>query len=52
MFGIYIEDMVPTSPVAGQVITNPYYSWFDSQGVRRVKEDSTVDGISQAISAL
>jgi hypothetical protein len=33
--------------------TNPYYSWFDSRGVRRVKEDPTVDGGNgQAIEAL
>jgi len=32
--------------------TNPYYSWFDSQGVRRVKEDNTFDSVGQAIEAL
>jgi hypothetical protein len=32
--------------------TNPYYSWFDSRGVRRVKEDSTFNGVGQAIEAL
>lgn len=32
--------------------TNPYYSWFNSQGVRRVKEDSTFDSVGQAIEAL
>jgi hypothetical protein len=37
--------------IAG-VASNPYYSWFDSQGVRRVKEDSEIDGIGQAIEAL
>jgi hypothetical protein len=37
--------------IAG-VATNPYYSWFDSQGVRRVKEDSTFNGVGQAIEAL
>ena len=31
---------------------NPYYSWFDSRGVRRVKEDSSIDGVGQAIEAL
>jgi hypothetical protein len=38
----------------GQVsgVSNLYYSWFDSRGVRRVKEDSTVDGVGQAIEAL
>jgi hypothetical protein len=34
------------------VATNPYYSWFDSRGVRRVKEDSTYNGVGQAIEAL
>ena len=33
-------------------ITNPYYSWFDSRGVRRVKEDRSFDGVGQAIEAL
>jgi hypothetical protein len=32
--------------------TNPYYSWFDSQGVRRVKEDNHFNGVGQAIEAL
>jgi hypothetical protein len=31
---------------------NSYYSWFDSRGVRRVKEDNSVDGVGQAIEAL
>jgi hypothetical protein len=34
------------------VATNGYYSWFDSRGVRRVKEDSAIDGVGQAIEAL
>lgn len=33
-------------------ITNKYYSWFDSQGVRRVREDATFNAIGQAIEAL
>jgi hypothetical protein len=32
--------------------TNNYYSWFDSLGVRRVKEDSAFNGTGQAIEAL
>lgn len=32
--------------------TNNYYSWFDSRGVRRVKEDATFDSVGQAIEAL
>lgn len=32
--------------------TNNYYSWFDSRGVRRVKEDATYDSVGQAIEAL
>lgn len=31
---------------------NPYYAWYDSRGVRRVKEDSTFDSVGQAIEAL
>ncbi len=41
----YSQNMAGTA-------TNPYYSWFDSQGVRRVKEDSTFDSVGQAIEAL
>lgn len=44
-FGYYSTDL-------SGVATNTYYSWFDSQGVRRVKEDSSVDGVGQAIEAL
>lgn len=32
--------------------TNQYYSWFDSRGVLRTKEDSTFDSVGQAITAL
>lgn len=34
------------------VAINPYYEWFDSQGVRRVREDATFDSVGQAIEAL
>jgi len=34
------------------IATNPYYSWFDSRGVRRIKEDNTFNGVGQAIEAL
>ncbi len=34
------------------VATNGYYSWWDSRGVRRVKEDNTFDSVGQAIEAL
>lgn len=37
--------------IAG-LAANPYYSWFDSRGVRRVKEDNTFDSLGQAIEAL
>lgn len=37
---------------ANAAIANNYYSWFDSRGVRRVKEDSTFDSVGQAIEAL
>jgi hypothetical protein len=46
VFGFYDDDLGPVGA------TNPYYSWFDSRGVRRVKEDSSVDGIGQAVEAL
>lgn len=42
---IMVEDQAGTA-------TNPYYSWFDSTGVRRVKEDSTFNSVGQAIEAL
>lgn len=45
-FGFYSDD------IGGLSITNPYYSWFDSRGVRRVKEDNTFDSVGQAIEAL
>ncbi len=32
--------------------TNAYYEWFDSRGVRRVREDNTFDSVGQAIEAL
>ncbi len=31
---------------------NVYYAWFDSRGVRRVKEDATFNSVGQAIEAL
>lgn len=34
------------------VATNGYYSWFDSRGVLRVKEDASFDSVGQAITAL
>ncbi len=33
-------------------ITNPYYEWFDSSGVRRIREDATFNAVGQAIEAL
>lgn len=44
----YSKDLGPT--VAS--IVNPYYLWFDSRGVLRVREDNTFDGVYQAIQAL
>lgn len=32
--------------------TNPYYTWFDSDGVYRVREDNTFNSVGQAIAAL
>jgi hypothetical protein len=46
-FGFYNEDI---GPVTG--ITNPYYEWFDSTGVFRIKEDNSFDSVGQAIAAL
>lgn len=34
------------------VATNGYYAWYNSRGVFRVREDSTFDGVGQAIPAL
>jgi hypothetical protein len=62
MYGVWSDWEYTTTPATNAFTfystdlsgkaTNPYYSWFDSQGVRRVKEDSSVDGIGQAIEAL
>lgn len=32
--------------------TNPYYLWFDSDGVFRIREDNTFNSVGQAIAAL
>ncbi len=45
LFSIYTDDLAGTA-------TNPYYSWDDSRGVRRTKEDATFDSVGQAIEAL
>ncbi len=42
---IWIADQANTA-------TNAYYSWDDSRGVRRVKEDNTFNSVGQAIEAL
>lgn len=34
------------------VATNPYYSWFDSRGVGRCKEDNAFDSVGQSICAV
>lgn len=44
-YGLWLADFSGSA-------TNPYYSWFDSRGVRRVKEDSTFNSVGQAIEAL
>lgn len=44
-FAYWAEDQT----LAG---ANTYYEWFDSQGVRRVKEDATFNAVGQAIEAL
>lgn len=33
----------------GGIATNPYYSWFDSRGVGRCKEDNHLDSVGQTI---
>ncbi len=43
-YGIWVEEL--------PAYTNPYYAWFDSRGVRRVKEDATFDSVGQAIEVL
>jgi len=32
--------------------TNNYYTWFDSQGVRRVRDDTTFNSVHQAVECL
>lgn len=44
--------MFYSDDLSGLSITNPYYGWYDSRGVRRVKEDNTFDSVGQAIEAL
>lgn len=46
LYGVWLLDMAPVAA------TNRYYSWFDSRGVRRVKEDASYDSVGQAIEAL
>lgn len=43
---IWSQDLGANSAI------NKYYTWFDSQGVRRVREDATFDSVGQAIEAL
>ncbi len=33
-------------------VTNEYYTWFDSRGVYRIKEDNSFDSVGQAIATL
>jgi hypothetical protein len=35
--------------LTGLGITNPYFSWFDSQGVGRCKDDSSFNSVDQSI---
>lgn len=49
-YGLWENDLGSINGAGS--ITNPYYSWFDSRGVRRVKEDTTFDSVGQAIEAL
>lgn len=45
LYGYYASDF------SGKA-ANPYYSWDDSRGVLRVKEDNAFDSVGQAITAL
>jgi hypothetical protein len=40
-----------SADIAGTAV-NPYYAWFDSRGVFRVKEDNTFNSVGQAIATL
>jgi len=40
-----------SADLAGRAV-NPYYVWYDSQGVYRIREDNTFDSVGQAIPAL
>lgn len=44
LYGLFIEDL--TGP------TNSYYSWFNSQGVGRCREDNTFNSVGQSICAV
>lgn len=44
-YGVWVGDM-------GGVATNPYYSWYDSQGVGRCREDNTFNSLGQSICAV
>lgn len=46
-YGLFHEDL--SNSYTGGTITNPYYSWFDSRGVGRCKEDSAFDSVGQVI---
>jgi hypothetical protein len=41
-YGFYSTDLANSA-------TNPYYSWFDSRGVGRCKEDNTFNSVGQSI---
>ena len=45
--GFYQADLGPDVAAGG--ITNPYYSWYDSQGVGRCKEDDTFNSVGQSV---
>lgn len=49
-YGLWENDLGSINGAGS--ITNPYYSWLDSRGVRRIKEDNTFDSVGQAIEAL
>lgn len=45
---IATHEAIFVGDLAG-IATNPYYSWFDSRGVGRCKEDSAFDSVGQSI---
>lgn len=45
LYGLWLPDL------GVMTVTNPYYSWLNSRGVYRIKEDKTHNSVGQAIPA-